>query len=207
LAWIVEAMAFTPSGLQKTGRSAHVPGTIVPGFLVYNDMVPDIYGNLVLPNGQSPSTHYPLVDYNEFAVEGGVLFGSYHDHWFLDSALGWREYFGYPSDQVRGYFTLGHNLGSTGYQGIASLWLTYGTDPDAEGPKLEKVLSDRVNTAFTGSGGVVSVQPYYRLLELNLLLRVPLAEDAWLTPNITLPLWGRNTGLGYTAGVGVWLAF
>ncbi|RTZ76743.1 MAG: hypothetical protein DSZ02_00530 [Gammaproteobacteria bacterium] len=45
MAWIVEAMAFTPSGLQETGRSAHVPGTIVPGFLVYNDMVPDKYVN------------------------------------------------------------------------------------------------------------------------------------------------------------------
>ena len=165
-----------------------------------------IYGKIVFPNGQSPASHYPLVDYDEYALEGGVLYGSYHEAWFLDSALGWREYLGYPSDQVRGYLTLGRNLGATGYQGISSLWLTYGTDPDAEGPKLDSTLSNAVNTAFTGSPGVVSVQPYYRLLELNLLLRVPLGGDAWLTPNVTLPLWGRNTGLGYSAGIGVWLA-
>jgi hypothetical protein len=159
-----------------------------------------VYGKAVLPNGQSPTSHFPPIDYNQTALEAGVLYGGYFDKGYFDAGLGLRAYKGYPSNQARGYFRSGYRTSPA-----VSLWgqveLTLGLDSNAQGPALETALGNQVSQFFSGAPGTVTTQPFYKLGQLSFGADITLSSCSVITPFVRIPVWGRNTGQGRTLGL------
>ncbi|WP_437560495.1 hypothetical protein [Acidithiobacillus sulfuriphilus] len=176
-------------GLQQSGGFTGFDIGMIHNVLLSGPYALSVYGQMLLPNGQRPAQHVPLVGYGRFGLEGGVLFGGYFNAVFFDTGLGYRAYIGYPSNQVRAYVTTGVNLASS-WQGLISAYGDFGT-----------------NSGATFSSGNVILQPYYQLVQVSVGVRYRLISGFSVVPNVTLPVWGRNTGQGYSVGMSLWTDF
>ncbi len=153
-----------------------------------------LYGTAVLPAGNGPkdSGNRPYLSYNRFAVEGGVLFGSYGKNAFFDSGIGYRIYSGYPSNQIRFYLTSGVNT-SEKIQLLGSVYGTIGTGSSAILPTTQSVN--------------ITSPAYYQLIQVSAGVRYHIKPGVSIVPQITIPVWGVETGKGYTAGISLWTQF
>lgn len=100
-----------------------------------------VYAKLVLPNSQSIVNQFPAIDYDQSALELGLLYGEYRRNSYIDSGIGVRAYQGFPSDQLRGYLRFGVHL-----SGQTTVWgqldATLGLDRGARGPLLSPSLPE-----------------------------------------------------------------
>ncbi len=143
----------------------------------------------IIPTGYSIDTS-PRLGYGRLGLEFSALAGRGFDRAFLEGALGYRLYFGYPSDQIRAYGRLGLKP-MRRFMLMGTLELQYG---------LKNGTSKVV-------GQNIVLQPYYRLLQADVSAVWKLKKSVQLVGGITRALWGRNTGEGKTVYGQLWLAF
>jgi len=142
----------------------------------------------VIPTGYSIDKDLRL-GYGRLGIEPSLLFGYGQEKYFLEGGLGYRYYFGYPSDQVRGY-------GRVGLKG--NRWMVIDTLDVQWG--LNNGETKRV-------GKNITVEPYYRLVQNDLNLVVNLFERFNLSLGFVKALWGRNTGDGKSFYAQMWFRF
>lgn len=150
-----------------------------------------IYGTAVLPTGNGPkdSGNRPYLNYDRLGIEGGFLFGSYGKNAFFDSGIGYRIYSGYPSNQIRFYLTSGVNA-TEKIQFLGSVYGTLGTESSAVLPSAQSVN--------------ITSPAYYQLIQMSGGVRFHIQRGLSIVPQVTLPVWGVETGKGYTASVSLW---
>jgi len=148
-----------------------------------------LYGWALLPNGRAPDSQGLLVGYDRAGVEGGILAGAYYDSGYVDAGVGYRWYFGYPSNQIRAYVNGGLTF-APGWQILGGLSGTFGTNRNA-----------------TFSVGSIVSQPYYQLAQASIGLRYRILPGVSVVPMAYFPFWGRNTGQGSTLSMSLWLNF
>ncbi|WP_340689796.1 hypothetical protein [Hydrogenobacter thermophilus] len=146
------------------------------------------YGNAIIPTGYSINDN-PRLGYGRLGLEGGFLYGLSGKVGFLDTGIGYRYYFGYPSSQVRAYATAGVNA-LKNLQIITSLDLQMGL-----GDGTKKVL-----------GQNITLEPDYKLAQVYVGPRLMLGNLS-LIATYQHVFWGRNTGVGRGFNVGVWWNF
>lgn len=177
------------NGVQKSGGFTEFNVGLIHNIYIKGPYALSVYGQILLPNGQNPAEHVPLVGYGRAGIESGILFGGYFNEAFFDTGLGYRAYFGYPSNQIRAYATTGINL-TPSWQGLLSVYGDFGT-----------------NSGASFKSGNVILQPYYQLVQVSLSMRYRMVPGLSIVPNITMPVWGRNTGQGYSVGMSLWANF
>lgn len=133
----------------------------------------------------------PRLGYGRAGTEISLAYGRSFDlrgsSGFLESKLGFRAYFGYPSEQLRARLSLGYDLWR--FVGLlSSLELHYGLG----------------NGSNKNVGGNVLLQPNYRLLKLSAGPRFRLAERWSLNVEGIHHLWGEETGAGGGIQVSLW---
>ncbi len=146
------------------------------------------YGQMIVPTGYS-ITRNPRLGYDRFGLEGGLLFGVSGKPGFVDSGLGYRDYFGYPSSQVRSYVTGGLNV----YKNLQIL-----TTLDAE--------IGLGNGRSKNIGNNVTLEPDYKLIQLYIGPRLMFGNVSFVA-TYQYVIYGRNTGVGRGVNVGLWLDF
>lgn len=147
-----------------------------------------VYGNAIVPTGYSISDD-PRLGYGRLGLEGGLLAGKSGKFSFLDSGIGYRYYFGYPSSQIRGYMTAGIDV-SKNLQVLTSIDLQMGL-----GDGKKKTV-----------GQNVLLEPDYKLIQVYIGPRIMLGNLSLITTYQHV-LWGRNTGAGRGVNIGVWWSF
>jgi hypothetical protein len=144
----------------------------------------------IIPSG---SQIYNL-RYGEFGGQLDLLYSGYYSYMnhtvFIDSLLGYRAYRGFPSDQIRGYFSAGSYIFSKLYI-EASLDLQYGLFNGKS--KFEYPL--------------FLLNPNYRLLQGNIRVAYHIHENIYFTAGVFQHLWGQNVGTGRGFFVDGWLEF
>lgn len=146
------------------------------------------YGNAIIPTGYS-ITDNPRLGYGRLGLEGGVLAGLSGRAGFLDSGIGYRYYFGYPSSQIRSYITGGINI-SKNLQFLTVFELQLG-------------LGDGERKAV---GQNISLEPDYKLAQVYAGPRLILGNLSFVATYQHV-FWGRNTGVGRGFNLGLWLNF
>ncbi|MGB9668655.1 MAG: hypothetical protein ACPL0D_07035 [Thermosulfidibacteraceae bacterium] len=146
------------------------------------------YGTAIIPTGYSIHKD-PRLGYGRLGLEGGILDGISGNLGFLDTGLGYRYYFGYPSSQVRYYATGGLNLYKN-LQLITTLDLQIGLGDG----KRKQV------------GKNVLLEPDYKLAQVYIGPRLVLGNIS-LVATYQHVFYGRNTGVGRGFNVGVWWNF
>jgi len=147
-----------------------------------------LYGNAIVPTGYS-ITDSPRLGYGRPALEGGLLYGVSGRLGFLDSGLGYRHYFGYPSSQIRTYATDGINI----FKNIQFL-----TTLD-----LQMGLGDGKRKQV---GQNVLLEPDYKLAQTYVRLRL-MFKNLSFVATYQYVLWGKNTGVGRGVDFSVWWSF
>lgn len=147
------------------------------------------YGNLIVPTGYSIKDN-PRLGYGKFGLEGGLLYGTSGNWGFMDSGLGYRYYFGYPSSQLRSYLTGGLNITNR----IQLFGILDGQIGLGDG-RVKKI------------GKNVFLEPNYKLVQLYIGPRLMLKNGISLVTGYQRVLWGRNTGVGSGFFVSLWLPF
>jgi len=142
----------------------------------------------VIPTGYSIDKDLRL-GYGRFGIEPSLLFGFGQESYFLEGGVGYRYYFGYPSDQIRGYGRAG--LKGNGWMLIDTLDVQWG---------LNNGDTKRV-------GRNITVEPYYRLVQNDIDLVVNLFDGLSLSVGFVKALWGRNTGDGKNFYAQLWFRF
>ncbi len=136
----------------------------------------------------------PRLGYGRFGMEVSVLYGRFFKirgrYGFLDSQLGFRTYFGYPSEQLRANFTIGYDIVRR-IQLMFESELQYGLDNGSE-KKL---------------GRNITVEPQYRLLKITGALRFRLSDNYSLVGAAYCHAWGEDTGADGGFYGSVWLRF
>ncbi len=136
----------------------------------------------------------PRLGYGRYGMEASVLYGRYFKlsgrYGFFDSQLGFRSYFGYPSEQIRTNLTLGYDLFKR-IQVLCSSELHYGLDNGAE-----KTV-----------GRNITVEPQYRLLKITGALRFRITADYSVVGAAYCHAWGENTGADGGFYGSLWLRF
>lgn len=146
---------------------------------------------LVIPSGKS---NKQALRYGRFAYEWDFLYGQsfkfFENYGFLDCGLGYRWYFGYPSDQVRAHINLGVDY-TKKWQFITSLYLEYGVYNGRRQVIQELIVND----------------PNYRLLKGFFTLRYRLSGKVSMVAGVYSHIWGRNVGTGGGFRGGFWIDF
>lgn len=136
----------------------------------------------------------PRLGYGRFGLEGSFSYGRnfkwFEKYGFLDTSLGFRAYFGYPSEQIRSSASIGYDL-LPPLQIIGSGELHYGLDNGSE----KKI------------GSNVIAQPNYRLFKLTLMLRYRLSPKYSIVGAAYRHVWGEDTGAGGGVYGGIWINF
>jgi len=149
-----------------------------------------IHGLMIIPTGYVLEDD-PRLGYDCLGAEMSLLYGQsfqmFHKYGFVDLRLGYRDYFGYPSSQLRINTVLGYDI-SPGWQIFALGELQYGLKNGHE-----KQLS-------LGS----SVQPDYRLLKVTIAARVHISKHYSLVAGGYKHVWGEETGGGGGGYVSLW---
>lgn len=147
-----------------------------------------LYGLMLIPSGYSIRDDLRL-GYGRLGVEGGMLYGRGFSKGFIDSGIGYRYYFGYPSSQIRAYL-------AGGYDFSKSLQLMVYLDAQIG-------LGDGRKKRI---GKNITLEPDYKLIQFYVGPR-------FIFGNISLNLgfqrviYGRNTGDGTGYYIGLWKAF
>ncbi|WP_340694299.1 hypothetical protein [Hydrogenobacter thermophilus] len=146
------------------------------------------YANTLIPTGYSIRDN-PRLGYGRFGLEGGLLMGFSKKAGFVDSGLGYRYYFGYPSSQIRAYATAGVNL-LRNLQIITTLDLQIG-------------LGDGERKSV---GQNILLEPDYKLAQVYVGPRFILGNLSFVATYQHV-FWGRNTGVGRGFNLGLWWNF
>ncbi len=150
-------------------------------------------GLAILPAGYDIRDD-PRLGYDRFGLEFSLLAGFpfvYAKRYgFLDLRCGMRDYFGYPSTQLRGMLTSGYFLAEK-WQLLGSAELQYGLR-DGSSKEL---------------GNNLLIAPDYRLLKLSVALRYLVNDRFSLVGAGYLHAWGEDTGKGGGAYVSLWIKF
>ena len=152
-----------------------------------------VQGLCIIPSGYNIEDD-PRLGYGRFGGEISLLYGrSYKllDHYgFVDLRVGFRDYVGYPSSQLRPMVTIGYDIFSQ-WQILAAAELHYGLNNGTE-----KIL-----------GPNLLAQPNYRLLKLSLAARYRLNDQCSLVAGGYGHAWGEETGGGGGAYVSLWYTY
>lgn len=135
---------------------------------------------LIIIPGSYPTDRVPLIGYGISGAELGLMLGRSFESWYLDSALSYRYYDGYPSDQLRGNLALGYDLIRT-VRAKGELSAIYG---------LENGQPILINE--------IVIPPDYRLLQADLSLEFKLDPKLSMVLGYNQALSGRDTGVGST---------
>jgi hypothetical protein len=146
------------------------------------------YGNAVIPTGYS-ITDNPRLGYGRLGLEGGLLYGMSGKYGFLDTGLGYRHYFGYPSSQIRYYSTAGINL-TQNLQFISLIDLQVGLG----------------NGKRKNVGQNVLLEPDYKLAQVYVGPRFIFGNFSFVATYQHV-FWGRNTGAGRGLNLSLWWNF
>ncbi len=142
----------------------------------------------IIPTGYSINKELRL-GYGRFGLEGDLLAGKGGKSYFLEGGVGYRYYFGYPSDQIRSY-------GRVGLKG--ERWLLMDT--------LE-VHWGLNNGERKTVGKNITLEPYYRLIQNDINFVYKITDGLALSVGFIKALWGRNTGDGKSFYVQLWFSF
>ncbi len=152
-----------------------------------------LQGLLIIPTGYDVKDD-PRLGYDCWGAEVGILHGwsfkMFNRDGFIDSGIGYRRYFGYPSSQIRPKITLGWNP----FKKVQILM---------EG-KLEYGLKDG---SMRQLGPNLIAQPNYRLLKATFGLNFQLDRRCSLVIAVYRHVWGEMTGAGGGAYASLWLRF
>lgn len=147
----------------------------------------------IIPTGYNLQDS-PRLGYDSFGLEGSLSYGRYFKwfgkYGFLDTSLGLRKYFGYPSDQIRSSAYIGYDLLKP-LQIIGSGELHYGLNNGSERQIASNIIA----------------QPNYRLLKLTLMLRYRLTPKYSIVGGAYKHVWGQDTGAGGGVYGGLWINF
>ncbi|MBI9090625.1 MAG: hypothetical protein JEZ12_15520 [Desulfobacterium sp.] len=158
--------------------------------LTGKNRVAAIHGMVIIPAGYSIDDD-PRLGYNRFGAEASLLYGQSFKlsdkYGFVDLRLGYRDYLGYPSSQIRGNATVGYDI-LTRWQLLAAGDLQYGLK-DGHGKQL---------------GLNLQAQPNYRLLKLSLGARFRINAQYSLVVGGYQHVWGEETGGGGGGYVSLW---
>lgn len=142
----------------------------------------------IIPSGGEQAN----LRYGRFGVEAQLFYSRVFDinnccAWF-DSGIGYRFYFGFPSDQIRAHCYIGYHILPRVFL-IAELDLDYGVFNGRKEPSQAFIL----------------LNSNYRLLQGQLEAVVRVYKHACITAKYFWHLWGENvgTGGGFQAGVSV----
>jgi len=147
----------------------------------------------VIPSGYDLED-MPQLGYDRFGLEGRMLYGTNYNFMdksgFFDISLGYRKYFGYPSDQIRSTASIGYDIISP-FQVIGTYDLHFGLDNGSENKISTNIL----------------VEPNYRLLKLALGLRYKLNSRYSVVGTAYRHVWGQDTGAGGGFYGSFWINF
>jgi hypothetical protein len=149
-----------------------------------------IHGMVIIPAGYSIDDD-PRLGYNRFGAEASFLYGQSFQmsdkYGFVDLRLGYRDYFGYPSSQVRANAVIGYDI-LTRWQLLALGELHYGLK---NGHEKQLGLNSQA-------------QPNYCLLKMSLAARFRINEHYSLVVGGYQHVWGEETGGGGGGYVSLW---
>lgn len=144
----------------------------------------------IIPSG---SQIYNL-RYGEWGGQVDFLYSCFYPIYnqpvFFDSILGYRIYRGFPSDQIRGYFSAGTYILQKFYV-EASLDLQYG------------VFNGRSKFNYP----LFLLSPNYRLLQGDIRAVYHLHKNVYLSAGVFQHLWGQNVGTGTGYFLEGWLEY
>ena len=147
----------------------------------------------VIPSGYDLQD-LPQLGYDRWGLEGSMLYGTnftlLERLGFFDISLGYRKYFGYPSDQIRSLAYVGYDLISP-FQIIGSYDLHYGLNNGSQKEISTNIL----------------VEPNYRLLKFTLALRYKLSPQHSIIGAAYKHVWGQDTGAGGGFYGSFWINF
>jgi hypothetical protein len=109
---------------------------------------------------------------------------------FFDISLGYRKYFGYPSDQIKSTAYIGYDIISP-FQILGSYDLHFGLNNGSEKEIGTNIL----------------IQPNYRLLKLTLGLRYKINPQYSIVGAAYKHAWGQDTGAGGGFYGSFWIKF
>ncbi|GAB6065674.1 hypothetical protein JCM9492_07660 [Aquifex pyrophilus] len=147
-----------------------------------------LYGVAIIPTGYSIKDDLRL-GYGRVGLEGGILYGRGFSWGFVDSGIGYRYYFGYPSSQVRAYI-----LG--GYDVLRELQIIFLLDAQiglGDGDKK------RV-------GKNITLEPDYKLIQIYAGPRLRFGTFS-INVGFQRVIFGRKTGDGTGYYIGLWKSF
>jgi|DewCreStandDraft_5_1066085.scaffolds.fasta_scaffold02088_11 hypothetical protein len=147
-----------------------------------------LYGTFLVPTGYSIKDDLRL-GYGRLGMEGGISYGLSGSWGFADVGAGYRHYFGYPSDQARGYMTGGLNL----YKNLQLYGLLDAQIGLGNGKKKQV-------------GQNIFLETDYKLVQIYVGPRLMLGKTSLLL-GYQKVIWGRNTGDGSGFFLGLWHAF
>ncbi len=158
-----------------------------------DNQVFSIQGLVICPMGYSIKDN-PRLGYKRWGGEIGVLYGRSFKVLdrlgFIDMAVGYRWYYGYPSSQIRPRMVLGYDV-------------TKRLQILGEG-KLEFGLKDGTERNL---GHNLIAQPNYRLLKLSLGVNYRITDSWSILIAFYRHVWGEETGGGGGAYGSLWLQF
>ncbi|HEK25682.1 hypothetical protein [Hydrogenobaculum sp.] len=146
------------------------------------------YGTAIIPTGYSIDKNLRL-GYGRFGLEGGGLFGFSGKFGFVDSGIGYRYYFGYPSSQVRSYATAGLNIYKH-IQLISTLNLQLGLGNGKQKQVGQNIL----------------LEPNYKLAQIYVGPRIVFGNVSFVA-TYQYVFWGENTGVGKGLNFSLWWNF
>lgn len=147
----------------------------------------------VIPSGYDLED-IPQLGYDRFGLEARMLYGTNYNFMeksgFFDISLGYRKYFGYPSDQIRSTAYIGYDIISP-FQILGSYDLHFGLNNGSEKEIGTNIL----------------IQPNYRLLKLTLGLRYKINPQYSIVGAAYKHAWGQDTGAGGGFYGSFWIKF
>lgn len=146
----------------------------------------------VIPSGGSfqPSLHYDRFAFEPMLLASKSFERPKKHYGFLDAGLSYRFYAGFPSDQIRGFMSVGYDI-FTFFQLIGSTFLEYGV---FNGHPINNIN----NILFNAD---------YRLLKMDLTGRLKLYDKFSLVFGYYKHVWGQNVGTGGGVHAGIWADF
>lgn len=147
-----------------------------------------LYLNSVIPTGYSYRDD-PRLGYSVFGLDFGILYGYGYRDGFMDFQLLYRSYFGYPSNQVRIYF-------SNNFRFYKEVYAYFSLNTHTSlGSSTKKNL-----------GSNIFLETDYFMLESTLGLRYSFKNYS-IGLSYLKTLFGKKTGVGSGINIHLWKSF
>lgn len=143
----------------------------------------------IAPTGYSIRDN-PRLGYGRAGAQVNALYGKGLKNGFVDTLVGFRHYFGYPSDQVRLSALMGYDIAPR------VQFLPFAEAEIGLGTGSTKAL-----------GQNKTLEPDYKLAQAGVSLKLQLGAGFSAAVGVAAPFWGRNTGGGYQYNAGIWYTF